>query len=131
MDSTHRRTWLRGLLNTYADGDIGALAGLVKMNRTPLSLMLNGRRTITDKTVVRICNRLKVEPPASMQVDLPRNETKQAEDQPTTDLSAQLAALNNSINGLLAANVILAQQVQAALAELSRLRKQQSDPKGQ
>jgi len=144
-DKTYRREWAQNAARSklremrgrgMSDAMIGRrIGGDQPISGTFISALL---RDVDPKPVsYRVWQALvemeglpTAEPRAEATTD-PTNSVQVANDQPTTDLSAQLAALNNSINGLLAANVILAQQVQAALAELSRLRKQQSDPKGQ
>lgn len=64
MSATNPRLhWLQRLVTQYGEGDVQAFSDRVKINRSTISLLLHGHREVSDKYVVRICNRLHVEPP--------------------------------------------------------------------
>lgn len=92
-----RRDWLNRLLVLKADGNKGAFADMLGLNRSSISLYLSGDRELSDRTVYRIANKLKVPPPKGMEVTMPGQEpaaqqyvTPQAE---TTPHEAELAKM--------------------------------------
>lgn len=68
--SNPRQAWLQGLVARYADGDVQAFSERVGINRTTVSLLLHGHREMSDKYAIRICNKLKVDPPRDMALDM-------------------------------------------------------------
>lgn len=62
-----RQHWLKELVRTRFEGSLKAFSEKTKMDYTGLNLMVNGRRAISEKMVIRICNRLKVAPPEGME----------------------------------------------------------------
>ena len=58
-----RQKWFVLLIGKHADGDIKAFAPKCGVDRTTLSLFVNGHKEPSDKHVVRVANRLNVQPP--------------------------------------------------------------------
>lgn len=57
-----RQDWLRALVNRFAEGNVTAFANRVKLDPSVMNLLVNGKRPITEKTVVKLCSRLGVQP---------------------------------------------------------------------
>ena len=58
---------MKGVLLSYAEGDQNRFADRTGLNRTTISLMLGGKRAISDKATVRICNKLHIPAPEWIQ----------------------------------------------------------------
>lgn len=65
IDKT-RQVWLRALVQAKDSGNLAAFAERVKMDYTSLNLYYNGKRGISEKTVIRICNKLNIPPPVGV-----------------------------------------------------------------
>lgn len=90
-----RRDWLNRLLLMKADGNKGAFADMIEINRSSVSLYLSGDRELSDRTVYRIANKLKVPPPKGMEVRMPGDEIVQHPEtsSPTTPHEEELAKM--------------------------------------
>lgn len=78
------RSWLSGLINKHSEGDLTAFAKRYKLNRSAVSLMVNGKRKMSDKSVVRIASRTGAKPPTGFTVYEERNELQQEVAEPTS-----------------------------------------------
>lgn len=63
---TSRKQWLQELVNTYSDGVTKDFANRVGIDPTGLYLYLGGKREVSDRTVIKVCNKLSIMPPEGM-----------------------------------------------------------------
>lgn len=58
-----RSAWLKALVNKVSEGNLASFAERTRMDYTGLNLMVNGKRAISEKTIIKLCSRLSVDPP--------------------------------------------------------------------
>lgn len=61
------RNWLKELIISLSEGDVSAFAKRYKLDRPSLSLMVNGKRKVSEKMVYRISSRTGRPVPKGMQ----------------------------------------------------------------
>lgn len=83
-----RQDWLRALVNRFSEGNVTAFAARVKMDPSVMNMLVNGKRPITEKTVVKLCSRLNVEPPEPVQGIAKESNASPNVEQPTPDAFA-------------------------------------------
>jgi plasmid maintenance system antidote protein VapI len=77
-----RQDWLKSLLTSKAEGVISALSDKLRMDPTSVSLMVHGKRPISEKMAVRIANRLHVSLPEGMSINAMESNVAPAETTP-------------------------------------------------
>lgn len=103
-----RQHWLKALIASVSEGNLSDFAEKTRMDYTGLNLMVNGKRPISEKTVIKIANRLKVEPPKGMDVPLPkRQETANAPGEVSvkaddlSELASEMRLMRHLLNAVL------------------------------
>ena len=80
---TARKRWLQELVDKRYNGVARDFAEAVDINETSIYLALSGSRKISDKTIVRVANKLKAEPPKEVHEYAIESKTPSAVSEPT------------------------------------------------